>query len=186
MKKVIKLSEEKVKSIIMESVKRVLNEMGEYSDVSKLVAELHPLYKVLANDGFGYDEEPKDSPMSLSAAKSMLKILNEYFGGDYFEIVRGGADVIITNNGWFNGEYDLADVWYNYSISVKSGTPDEVDEEAGKIANYLELGAAPRSMPRSHEIDGNSEGQTGNGGLKVLGKIDLSKIDPKGMNKKRW
>jgi hypothetical protein len=205
MKKVIKLSEEKVKNMIKESVKRVLNEMNgeklphiinkfdksradEYSDIDKLIVKLHPLYMVLNNDSFGYNEKPVNNLTTLSAANAMIRILNDYFEGDYFEIIRGGADVIVTNNGWFNGEYDMADVWFNYSIAVKEGAPDDVDEEAEEIATSLGYGTLPRAIMHNDTIDRNAEEaeRAKNGGLKVLGKIDLSKVDPKGMNKKRW
>ena len=205
MKKVIKLNEEKVKSIIMESVKRVLNEMNgeklphiigkfdksradEYADIDKLIVKLHPLYMVLNNDSFGYNEKPVNNLRTLSAANAMLSMLNQYFGGDYFEIIRGGSDVIVTNNGWFNGEYDMADMWFNYSIGVKEGAPDEVDEDAEEIARSLGYGTLPRAIMHNDTIDRDAEKaeRAKNGGLKVLGKIDLSKVDPKGMNKKRW
>ena len=205
MKKVIKLNEEKVKSIIMESVKRVLNEMNgeklphiigkfdksradEYADIDKLIVKLHPLYMVLNNDSFGYNEKPVNNLRTLSAANAMLSMLNQYFEGDYFEIIRGGADVIVTNNGWFNGEYDMADMWFNYSIGVKEGAPDEVDEDAEEIARSLGYGTLPRAIMHNDTIDRDAEKaeRAKNGGLKVLGKIDLSKVDPKGMNKKRW
>lgn len=205
MKKVIKLSEEKIKDIIKESVKRVLNEMNgeklphiigkfdnsradEYADIDKLIVKLHPLYGVLNNDSFGYNEKPVNNLTTLLAANAMIRILNDYFEGDYFEIIRGGADVIVTNNGWFNGEYDMADMWFNYSIGVKEGAPEEVDEDAEEIARSLGYGTLPRAIMHNDTIDREAEEaeRAKNGGLKVLGKIDLSKVDPKGMNKKRW
>jgi hypothetical protein len=205
MKKVVRLNEEKVKNMIKESVIRVLNEMNgeklphiigkfdksradEYADIDKLIVKLHPLYMVLNNDSFGYNEKPVNNLTTLSAANAMIRILNDYFEGDYFEIIRGGSDVIVTNNGWFNGEYDMADMWFNYSIGVKEGAPDEVDEDAEEIARSLGYGTLPRAIMHNDTIDREAEEaeRAKNGGLKVLGKIDLSKVDPKGMSKKRW
>jgi hypothetical protein len=205
MKKVVRLNEEKVKNMIKESVIRVLNEMNgeklphiigkfdksradEYADIDKLIVKLHPLYMVLNNDSFGYNEKPVNNLTTLSAANAMIRILNDYFEGDYFEIIRGGSDVIVTNNGWFNGEYDMADMWFNYSIGVKEGAPDEVDEDAEEIARSLGYGTLPRAIMHNDTIDRDAEEaeRAKNGGLKVLGKIDLSKVDPKGMSKKRW
>jgi hypothetical protein len=205
MKKVVRLNEEKVKNMIKESVIRVLNEMNgeklphiigkfdksradEYADIDKLIVKLHPLYMVLNNDSFGYNEKPVNNLTTLSAANAMIRILNDYFEGDYFEIIRGGADVIVTNNGWFNGEYDMADVWFNYSIGVKKGAPGEVDDGAEEIATSLGNGTLPRAIMHNDTIDRDAEEaeRAKNGGLKVLGKIDLSKVDPKGMSKKRW
>lgn len=202
MKKVIKLSEEKIKDIIKESVKRVLNEINgeklphiiskfdksradEYSDIDKLIVKLHPLYMVLNNDNFGYGEKPTNNLTTLSAANAMISILNQYFEGDYFEIIRGGADVIVTNNGWFNGEYDMTDMWFNYSIGVKRGAPEEVDEDAEEIATSLGYGTLPRAIMHNDTIDREAEEaeRAKNGGLKVVGKIQLS---PEDLNKKRW
>lgn len=202
MKQVVKLSEENVKNIIKESVKRVLNEMvgeklpytiksfdksraDEYSDLDKLIIELYPLYMVLLKDYFRYNEQPKNNFRTLSAANMMLKILNNYFEGDYFEIIRGGADAIITNSGWFEGNYDMQDEWCNYSIQVKNGAPDDVDEELAEIANALTYGTLPDAIIHNKSIDrkADEEERAKNGGLKVLGKIQLR---PEDLNKKRW
>ena len=115
----------------------------------------------------------------------MISILNQYFEGDYFEIIRGGADVIVTNNGWFNGEYDMTDMWFNYSIGVKRGAPEEVDEDAEEIATSLGYGTLPRAIMHNDTIDREAEEaeRAKNGGLKVVGKIQLS---PEDLNKKRW
>jgi hypothetical protein len=95
--------------------------------------------------------------------------LNDYFEGNYFEIVRGGADAIITNNGWFNGAYDMADMWFNYSIGVKKGAPDEVDEDAEEIATSLKSGILPRAIMHNNTLDRDAEKaeRAKNGGFKV-------------------
>ena len=115
-------------------------------------------------------------------------MLNEFFGGDYIEIVRGGADVILNDEDWFEGGYDMMDEFCNYSLQAKNGTPYEIKDELREISQALGHGYLPGAADKlkSQEAEKERQEREKNGGLKVLGKIDLAKIDPKGMSKKRW
>ena len=206
MKKVVRLNEEKVKNMIKESVIRVLNEMNEirkpyniqdydksmaddYTEFDRLLARLYPTYRILEKDTFGYGEEPTRNQNTLMACTSLQVLLNSYFGGKYFERIRGGVAVIVTNGNWFDGEYDMADEYYNYALRVVPNAPEEVDEEASRIAYALERGILYdarnnfETEKHTEEKASDEAERAKNGGLKVVGKIQLS---PEDLNKKRW
>lgn len=198
---------ESIQNIIDSSVKQVLNEEGgvfanyphginrynpanyeEYSDLDRLVAELYPYYLALDKDVFYGKDEPKDNARSLSIAKRICKMLGDYFGGDYFEIVRGGGNVIIDP--WFRDDDDflMGDPWYNYSVQIKRTAPPEIAGELSDITRALDSGILP---DYAEKLKANAEKKErdereANGGLKIVGKIDLDKVDPKAASKKRW
>ena len=180
-KNVIRINESQLRRIISESVKKAMKEGIENSDLDNLIAKLKPCYDNLNNDRFFGNEEPQENINSLATARRMCKLLNEFFGGDYIEIVRGGADVILNDEDWFEGAYDMTEEWCNYSLQAKNGTPREVKDELNRISKALERGQLPGVVAKA-----NAKEKERDGGLKVLGKIDLDKVDPKGMNKKRW
>ena len=203
----IQLSEQQLRNIIAESVKKVLREEGfdslphliskhdpdpkkegEYSVLDNLIHKLEPYYDRLTNDTFFANEKPVGNLVSMAAAKKMCDMLNEFFGGDYIEIVRGGADVILNDEDWFEGGYDMMEEFCNYSLQAKNGTPYEIKDELKEISDALGHGYLPDTARKikSQADEKEQEDREKNGGLKVLGKIDLSKIDPKGMSKKRW
>lgn len=204
-KNTIRLNESQLKRIISESVKKILQEEAfdtlphliskydqarkdEYSDLDNLIAEIAPYYDRLANDTFFANEKPVGNLNSLSAARQLCSKLNAYFGGDYLEIVRGGADVILNDDDWFNNAYDMMEEFCNYSLQVKNGTPYEIKDELKEISDALGHGYLPDEARKikTRADDKEREDREKNGGLKILGKIDLSKVDPKGMSKKRW
>ena len=201
----IRLNEAQLKKIISESVKKVLREgefdslphiiskydkekEDEYSSLDKVITKLEPYYNRLGNDTFFANEKPVGNLGSLSAARQMCRILNEFFGGDYIEIVRGGADVILTDEDWFDGAYDMMEEFCNYSLQAKNGTPYEIKDELYEIAKALGHGYLPDTANKIKTQADNKEREDRekNGGLKVLGKIDLSKVDPGADKKKRW
>jgi hypothetical protein len=203
MKKIIKLNEKKLMGIIKESVKRVLKEgdfdslpymiskydpqkESEYSDMDKLIVKLEPYYNRLTNDTFFASEKPVGNIGSASAARQMCKILNDFFGGDYIEIVRGGADVILNDDDWFNGGYDMMEEFCNYSLQAKNGTPLEIKDELKDISDALGHGYLPGVTDRIKRREAETKVKkttAKNGGLKVVGKINLR---PEDLNKKRW
>ena len=189
-------------NIIKESVKRVLKENAfdslphtinkydpqkesEYSSMDKLIAKLKPYYDRLTNDTFFANEKPIGNLGSMSAARQMCKILNDFFGGDYIEIVRGGANVILNDDDWFDGEYDMMEEFCNYSLQAKNRTPYEIKDELKDISDALGHDYLPGvvSKIQSQETEKEKSDREKNGGLKVLGKIDLR---PEDLNKKRW
>ena len=201
----MKLTQSQLKEVIKESVKRVLKEgafdtfphsinkydqtkESEYSPMDKLIVKLAPYYDRLSNDTFFANEKPTGNLGSLSAAKQMCNILNEFFGKEYIEIVRGGVTVILNDEDWFDGAYDMTEEFCNYSLQAKNGTPWEIKDELKDISHALGHGYLPgvADKIKSQEAEKEKEDREKNGGLKVLGKIDLSKVDPNGMNKKRW
>ena len=204
-KNIIQISEANLRGMISETVKKVLMEGGfdslphliskydpsreeEYSETDRLIAKLEPLYHILSEDTFFGNEKPQGNLNSLAAAKRMCKLLNEFFGGDYIEVVRGGADVILSDEDWFEGAYDLTEEWCNYSLQAKNGTPHEIKDELNDISKALAHGYLPGVADKIKAQDAEKERQERekNGGLKVLGKIDLDKVDPQAKNKKRW
>lgn len=204
-KNTIRINESQLKKIISESVKKILREgafdtlphliskydparKDEYSDLDNLIAEIAPYYDRLANDTFFANEKPVGNLNSLSAARQLCSKLNAYFGGDYLEIVRGGADVILNDDDWFNNAYDMMEEFCNYSLQAKNGTPYEIKDELKEISDALGHGYLPDEARKikTRADDKEREDREKNGGLKILGKIDLSKVDPKGMSKKRW
>jgi len=76
----------------------------------------------------------------------------------------------------------------NYSLQAKNGTPYEIKDELKEISDALGHGYLPDEARKikTRADDKEREDREKNGGLKILGKIDLSKVDPKGMSKKRW
>lgn len=68
------------------------------------------------------------------------------------------------------------------------GTPYEIKDELKEISDALGHGYLPDTARKlkSRADDEEQKDREKNNGLKVLGKIDLAKVDPKGMNKKRW
>ena len=204
-KNIVRLNRKELQGIINESIKRILREgvfdalphliskydqtrEDEYSDLDKLIVKIEPYYNRLSDDTFFASEKPVGNLNSLSAARKLCSILNEYFGGDYLEIIRGGATVILNDEDWFNGAYDMMEEFCNYSLQAKNGTPYEIKDELKEISDALAHGYLPDTARKikSRADDKEQEDREKNGGLKVLGKIDLSKVDPKGINKKRW
>lgn len=206
-KNTIRLNETQLKRIISESVKKVLREgafdtlphltskydparKDEYSGLDNLIAEIEPYYDRLANDTFFPNEKPVGNLNSLSAARKLCSKLNAFFEGDYLEIIRGGEHVIITGDDL--DDYDSMYEFCNYSLRVKENTPYEIIDELRLISDALRGGYLPdtaariKSQAEKDEEEQDREIRDKNGGLKVLGKIDLSKVDPKAMNKKRW
>ena len=200
--KTFKLNESDLTKIIKESVKRVLNEGSfdtlphliskydashedEYSNMDKLIAKLSPYYERLSNDTFFPNEKPVGNLGSLSAARKMCEMLNTFFGGDYIEIVRGGASVILSMNDWYSHDYDMQEEYCNYSLQAKNGTPPEIQDELDEISESLAHGLLPGVASKIKAQDAEKElaDRESNGGLKVLGKINLS---PEDLNKKRW
>ena len=201
----VRLNEQQLRKLISESVKKALIEgefdslphlinkynpekEEEYSDLDRLIHKLKPYYDRLTNDTFFANEKPVGNLGSMSAAKKMCDMLNEFFGGDYIEIVRGGADVILNDEDWFEGGYDMMEEFCNYSLQAKNGTPYEIKDELKQISDALGHGYLPgvADKIKSQEAEKERNDREKNGGLKVLGKIDLSKVDPKGASKKRW
>lgn len=204
-KNVIRINEAQLRGLIAKSVKKALKEGAfdslphliskydpsreeEYSETDRLIVKLEPLYHILSNDTFLGNEKPQGNLNSLAAAKRMCKILNEFFGGDYIEIVRGGADVILSDDDWFEEEYDMVEEWCNYSLQAKNGTPYEIKDELKDISDALGHGYLPgvADKLKAQEAERERQEREKNGGLKVLGKIDLDKVDPQAKNKKRW
>jgi hypothetical protein len=185
MKKVIKLNESHIQKIIAETVKRILNEEGsglpyythqydrsresEYSDFDNFIAKLAPYYSILdkdiVKDPIYSNKGLKDNMRSARAAEKMKNMLNQYLGGEYLEVDRGGHEFLLGAvsrmdswagmDNWRN--WMDADECYNYCLVAENGVPEDKRDELFCIIDSLQKGILPDTKMQADAMERKKE-----------------------------